>query len=322
MPKTCDACQKTYSNAHNLRQHHERQPLCAKWLSIPNGPGLKEYIDQEFSLPVVEGESERSKLYCGVCQTQFTCSGNLNRHMKERVMCQKWAKYRELTPLTTYLLKPQGSDEHIDAANGLGITYQANGESKSLVDLGRNEEFVAPAFKLNHILWNLFLVDKELVAKPDFPAILRSENVKYMISILPVDPQERNTADGRSIDTICHQIGMDIELMEYSDHTPIEFDNRTKTEFDRVCRNIEHHRSKRENVFIFCNSGYQRSIPFLVYFFTRFHPEEAPTIERALDLILPQVAREEFAKVRPQYVESITNLLPLNYKYQNMVKAI
>lgn len=133
-----------------------------------------------------------------------------------------------------------------------------------------------------------------------------------MIAILPTNVEERRTADGKCIDDVFHQLkcgaSLHIETMEYSDHVPLEFDERTRQEFGGFCRNIEHHRSKRENVFIFCNSGYQRSIPFLVYFFTRFHPEEAPTIERALDLILPQVARDEFASIRSTYVESITTL--------------
>jgi hypothetical protein len=43
------------------------------------------------------------------------------------------------------------------------------------------------------------------------------------------------------------------------------------------------------NVLVFCNNGYQRSIPFLVYYLTNYHSDEVPSIEKAVELILSQL---------------------------------
>jgi hypothetical protein len=326
MPVSCEACQKTYVNAYNLRQHHERQPLCARWIGESNDK-LKDYIDKEFSLPTTDGEkdNERSKLYCGVCQTLFTSAGNLNRHIKDNVICQKWLRYNGLQPLCTYINdKPRIYSDYMkasafssnDAVEDLK-GYPATGES---TEETVNSTFEAPAYKLIHVLWNLFLVDKEFVARPNFAEVLEAENVKLMIAILPKNKDDRRTSDGSSIDDVLNQLkcgcGLTIEELEYEHGhtnredllTPLYRGGKkigTEHKWNSICRRIEDHRSRRENVFVFCNSGHQRSVPFLVHFFTEFHKEEAPTVERAVDLILPSIDRENYANVRQSYIDNL-----------------
>lgn len=65
----------------------------------------------------------------------------------------------------------------------------------------------------------------------------------------------------------------------------------------------------RGSVLVFCNSGYQRSIPFLSYYLTSRHAEEAPTVARAVDLILPQVDREGYSASRAGWISSVSQVL-------------
>jgi hypothetical protein len=65
----------------------------------------------------------------------------------------------------------------------------------------------------------------------------------------------------------------------------------------------------RGSVLVFCNSGYQRSIPFLTYYLTTRHPTEAPTVAHAIDLILPQVDREGYAASRTDWISNVERLM-------------
>ena len=60
---------------------------------------------------------------------------------------------------------------------------------------------------------------------------------------------------------------------------------------------------------MYCNSGYQRSIPFLCYYLLKYHSNEAPNIEKAIELILPQIDRANYAQTKEKYIESMTTLL-------------
>lgn len=264
---SCDACSKSYSSKYNLSKHHKRQPLCVEWIKLQ--PGIKDYIDDKFQLPLEDSPDKETK--CGICNMTFANVGNLNRHLDTSTICSKWSLYRDLEPLQTYIRAPE------------------------------LEEFIAPKHKLCHIIWNLFLIDKEL---KNIPEIIAENNIKYIIGILP-DP----TIYDRIFPT-----GIDHHIMSYDDHKT----DLNLTEFDILCEKIEEYRSRRENIFICCNSGYQRSIPFLCYYLVKYHPEEVPNISKAIDLILPQVDRENYAKLKEQYVYSTELLLFRNGCMRNL----
>jgi hypothetical protein len=211
---SCDACSKSYSSKYNLAKHHKRQPLCVKWLEL--NPGIKDYIDDKFQLPI---DCINIENRCGICNTVFANLGNLNRHLDTSTICSKWTLYRDLEPLQTYLSKPE------------------------------MEEFIAPKHKLCHIIWNIFLIDKEL---KDIPEIIAENNIKYIIAILPNEHTYNASFPP----------GIDHHIMKYSDHTT----KLNIEEFNEQCMKIEDYRSRRENIFVCCNSGYQRSIPFLCYY--------------------------------------------------------
>jgi hypothetical protein len=79
--------------------------------------------------------------------------------------------------------------------------------------------------------------------------------------------------------------------------------------YDKQCERIEQLRSRRKNVFVFCNSGFQRSLPFLVHYLTAHHADEIPNIERAIDTILPQVDKQAYATAKQEYVDLVKKLL-------------
>ena len=256
----CAACNKWYSSIYNLQKHYKRQPLCSEWIEL--NPGIKDYVDDKFQLPCSDSDAKDLERKCFICNTKFSNVGNLNRHLDSSLICSKWSMYKELKPLETYI--------------------------------SRHEEFVAPAYSLCHIIWNLFVIDKEFAALPNFPEILAENNVKYIVAILP------------DVDAYKIAIDVDHHVLLYRDHEA----TLDVIEFDKQCHKIEEYRKERGNIFIYCNSGYQRSIPFLCYYLLHFHPNEAPSIEKAIDLILPQVDRENYAKTRGSYIENMKVLFP------------
>jgi hypothetical protein len=159
---------------------------------------------------------------------------------------------------------------------------------------------------LVHIIWNLMLTDKQFMtgSTETTQSVLDSNNIQHIIAILP----DQDIYNGVSVDTP-HSI------MLYQEHNE-EID---AIQFDEQCILIDDYRGResRGNVLIFCNSGYQRSIPFLVYFLMKYHNSEAPTVSRAIDLILPQVDRIGYSENRDGYITSVTRLLQNSLNSRN-----
>ena len=256
MTFSCDACSKSYSSKYNLSKHHKRQPLCVDWIKLQ--PGIKDYIDDKFQLPIDDDHETR----CGICNVNFANTGNLNRHLDTSTICSKWSMYRDLEPLHTFIKKPQ------------------------------LEEFIAPKHGSCHIIENVFLIDKEL---KDIENVIIENNVKYIIVILP----DQATFDAT------FPPGIDHHVMLYDGHTT----KLNVSEFNNQCKKIEEYRAQHANILVCCNSGYQRSIPFLCYYLIKYHSDKVPTIAKAIDMILPQVDRHNYAALKEQYVMSTEMLL-------------
>jgi hypothetical protein len=266
----CEACNKFYSSIYNLKKHHIRQPLCNDWIKLK--PGIKDYIDDKFQLPCNDIELEEQKTKCFICNTVFSNVGNLNKHLDNSLICSKWSMYKDLNPLETYI-KPS-----------------------NIINQNINEEFIAPKYSLCHIIWNIFIIDKQYAALPNIDEIIKENNVKYIIAILP------NESDYK-----LKHLNIDHHIMIYNNHnTEVDIN-----EYNKQCEKIEEYRKieNRPNIFIYCNSGYQRSIPFLCYYLLKYHPNEAPNIEKAIELVLPQIDRANYAQTKEKYIDSMTTLL-------------
>lgn len=282
---TCGACNKVFSSKYSLAKHHKRQPTCTRWLDLT--PGIKDYVDYKYNLPM--SATDEGNLSCFICGTKFANLGNRNRHMEQNVMCSKWAKYKDIESLHSYA---QGTSLAKSPFTEGDICGQPVSESN-------NDVHVVPKHRLCHIIWNVFLVDKAfLVAATtadELRGILDENDVKYIVAIFP------------DADTYVGAVGVDVEhaIMTYDGHdVGLDF-----AAFDVQCAKIEEYRYRRENVFVACNSGFQRSIPFLCYYLMKTHPDEVPSIEQAIDLVLPQVDRENYAATRQAQIDGVRQLL-------------
>lgn len=266
---SCEACHKVYSTPYNLKTHWKRQPLCERWIGLKGMKGLKDFVDEKIRVLAAQNATEniQPNTTCLACNTVFANVGNLNRHLATSTICSKWDLYNDLAPVCGYI----------------GKSYQ---------------EFEAPKYSLAHIIWNVYLVDKEFIKKDDIGEILRENNVKYVIGILPADND--GVCEGGVV-----AAGVEFHAMTYDGHDM----NVDRVQFDEQCEKIEAYRQRRENVFLFCNNGYQRSLPFLTYYLCYHHADEIPTIEMAIDTILPQVDKANYSKVRGEYIESMRALL-------------
>lgn len=137
--------------------------------------------------------------------------------------------------------------------------------------------------------------DKQMAMLPNFNEIIEENNIKYIIAILP-----RTSI----YDEILGHINLPHTVMTYNGHTP-DLDEEL---FKKQCEMIESYRKERGNIFIFCNNGYQRSLPFLCWYLTKFHKDEVPSIDKAIDIILPQVDKDNYGTVRDRLIRNIKSL--------------
>lgn len=263
-------------------------------------------------------------LQCEACNKFYSSVYNLRKHLKRQPLCEEWIKLNPSLknyvddkfqlPCTDIEKEEQKTKCFIcntDFANIGNLNKHLDNSIicskwslyKDLVPLETyiksnsvNEDFIAPKYSLCHIIWNLFIIDKMYAALPNIDNILQENNVKYIIAILP-DVKDYKL----------DHLNIDHSIMLYNDHnTQLDIN-----EFDIQCKKIEDIRSQenKPNIFIYCNNGYQRSIPFLCYYLLKYHPSEAPNIDKAIDLILPQIDRGNYNKTRDNYIESVKSLL-------------
>lgn len=297
----CCACHKQYSSEYSLKKHLKRQPLCGQWLEL--SPGIKDYVDDKFMLPMTDLEKKELSHKCFICGTTFANVGNLNRHLDQSLICSKWSMYKDLTPLLDYV----GHDKHIKYAKFIKNQDKDKDKDKDQEEDQEEDQYQAsnvyerfdpPAYSICHIIWNIFLIDKELASNPNFKQIVRDNNIQYILALLP---DEAIYKEKISVDVPHH-------IMTYDGHDM----NMDIESFDAQIKVIEAYRKERANVFIFCNNGYQRSIPFLCYYLIKYHSDEVPGIEQAIDIILSQADKENYTILRSGYIERVTQLFKQN----------
>jgi hypothetical protein len=155
-----------------------------------------------------------------------------------------------------------------------------------------------PPSKVYHIIWNILLADKQFSLSPQ---TLKENKIGHILAILP---------SRKELDELMEE-EFPSTVVEYGDtHQPV-IDQEKYDELGQFIDNIARSSKGDEdrNVLVFCNNGYQRSIPFLVYYLTKFHPDECPSISKAIDLILPQVDKLNYLSLRQQTIDDITKVL-------------
>lgn len=155
-----------------------------------------------------------------------------------------------------------------------------------------------PPSKVYHIIWNILLADKQFPLTTDN---LQENKIGHIVAILPSKEEfSKLTNDAPNVTVI-----------EYGDKHEPTIDRQRFQEIghfiDDLARNAKN--ESERNVLIFCNNGYQRSIPFLVYYLTKFHPDECPSISKAIDLILPQVDKLNYLSLREKTIDNVTKII-------------
>lgn len=149
-----------------------------------------------------------------------------------------------------------------------------------------------------HIIWNVFLLEKSDVEGDDFSTMITDEHIGHVIGIIKADFVE----DFRRK---CNDVNVSHTTLVYKGNTTdIDWD-----QYDGMCELIEDKRAARSNVAVFCSSGYQRSLPLLCYYMMKTHASEVPTVDRAIDIILPQVDKHSYATSRAEYVSIVSDLI-------------
>jgi hypothetical protein len=158
----------------------------------------------------------------------------------------------------------------------------------------------SPPTSVHHIIWNVILTDK---LTPLNKELITENKVKHVLAILP------NKEDFTELNKEIPEIPFDV--MDYGNQhtTKIDFEEYKKygEKIDKIAK--ENKTGSDRNVLIFCNSGYQRSIPFIVHYLTTFHKDEIPTIEKAVDLILSNVDKENYMKTKDEVLVNMNKLL-------------
>ena len=154
-----------------------------------------------------------------------------------------------------------------------------------------------PPSKTYHIIWNLLLADKQLELTPD---MIASEKISHIFAILP------STAEFMQLNIAIPDCPFTV--LEYGDiHEPVinkELFNKCGQMIDKLAR-----KPVRENILVFCNNGYQRSIPFLAHYLTEFHRDEVKDVEKAIQIIVSQVDKPNYNNLVAPMTESVSQIL-------------
>lgn len=315
---SCPSCQKIYdiglSETHEsvLDAHYSRNQLCKKWVDLlTSNDTLAKNIQY-----LVNNKHSESENACYICNKTYSNPGNLNKHLKNNPECLKhnlWSKYSGNMPVEGY--NPETNNTKFEVPNVGGFdkhTYKHTEpqiiQNKELTqeifdDYMKNEEFNRTNFlnfydsndttfgeapdhndsKLFHIIWSLYLTDKESVKDSEaLQKEIKKNNIHYVMSITP-----------------CTTVVADVDCdnILYKGHDPVisneEFDN-----FNKFADKIDDYRMSRKNTLIYCNNGYQRSLPFICNYLISRHGDEVPNLDKALDICLSQIDAANYNNIK------------------------
>ena len=150
-------------------------------------------------------------------------------------------------------------------------TFAANRVTYA-VELSSFEPFVKKQL-FYQVFEGIYLTDK---AAPFTYADLQKEKIGHILAILPNNDE---------LTSLFEKFGVIPYTVFYygDDHTP----NISQEDFNKFANTIEGlaRQSEHTNLLVFCNNGYQRSLPFLVYYYLRMNPSHCDGIQEAIDWI-------------------------------------
>jgi len=271
----CDACEREYTSTGNLNKHLKQNNLCFEWLKQNiNETDRYKIIQNDYNITnKIEGFRE-GEFKCNQCQKCFSTQSNLNKHMIRSVICKKWNDLN---------INKQTSNNlnNINAENS--YIYENNYSS-----------FKPPTDNLIHVIWNIFLCDKYQDINKE---LIENNKIGYIISILPTKEDYKEYIEP---ELVKHS------TIEYFDNHEETIDAKLLQIYQEQCDQIEIVRKEEyRNIIIFCNNGFQRSIPFICYYLLKYHPNEYSSLVTVLNLVLSKVQNTS----TPAYIEEYTQLL-------------
>lgn len=150
-------------------------------------------------------------------------------------------------------------------------TFAANRVTYA-VELSSFEPFVKKQL-FYQVFEGIHLTDKDA---PFSYADLQQAKIGHILAILPNKDE---------LTPLLEKFGsIPYTVFYYGDtHTP----NIPQEDFNKFAKTIEGlaRQSEYTNLLVFCNNGYQRSLPFLVYYYLRMNPSPYDGIQEAIDWI-------------------------------------
>lgn len=211
---------------------------------------------------------------CLACNKTYYGNNELNIHYSRQPLCGY------------YVSNNQNLENKYD--NNEILSFKENTNNYSIFEPCKD--------KLIHIIWNLLLIDKTTDITPE---LIKNNNIGYIIAILPEEKIYQENV--KNIDIPHHTI-------EYGNSHEINITDNIKKQYEEQGKIIDKlSKGDRKNVFIFCNNGYQRSLPFICYYLIKYHPDEVPNLDKALDIILPQIDKTLYNE-KDKYLRNIQKL--------------
>ena len=346
----CIACHKIYSNRGNLNKHLRKNKLCQEWIELmkDNHKTFSHNLYERYKileLNTIQGSYKWMKdilttsnnedcadkwfnfqigrYECISCGKTFTTNSNVLRHYKKSIICQKWYKlnndeiykmrfYKHLNDSKQFINKgllkladmPIGytSEGYIKDNHIFVSTKKADIKKVECSDLCKLDftNFFPPNDNLIHIIWNIYLSDKyQKINK----ALIENNKIGYIIAILPTEEHYKNYIDPALVPYY---------TIEYNDQHKDVIDSKLLQIYQEQCDKIELVRkTEYRNIIIFCNNGYQRSIPFICYYLLKYHPDEYSSLLRVLELILSRIDNKYKKKELDEYIKLLPRLCEL-----------
>lgn len=287
MTEVCAACQKEFKD---IPAHLKRMKLCKEWTELLD---KNEFVKNDFKTQLASNiqtihnyeKPENGFIKCMSCHKTFSNIGNLHKHINRTLICQKWEDYHRV----------QTRDEFKLNTSTAHSTIIRDHSKLSIIP-------ISDPVDIFHIIWNVFLTDKESNITQEQ---MKENNIQAVIGIFP---PIINYNKFKIFEIIEESENVTFDVLKYEHTGNVEF-----TGFDDMCNKIEEYRKERKNILVLCNNGYQRSVPFLCYYMIKYHKNEIPDLDKALDIILPQVDKTNYLDSKKQFLKQLTPYFKLIY---------
>jgi flagellar biosynthesis regulator FlaF len=253
----CLGCNKWYKDDIGVLQHHNRNALCKQWTSI--------LLKDNESCQIQEMYNNEDNLVCRICKKTFSNMGNLNKHFMRNIICQKLFTHSNHLSFNGY------KDETDHRPKDEGILVQSTTPNHGGAPYVNNSALV-------HIIWNLFITDKSQLE--NLNEEIKDKKISLAIAILPSKDNINHLELSDKVETF---------IIEYGENHNMVIEDDILESYENCYERIKSLQIEGKNIMIFCNNGYQRTIPFLCNYLIKHHLDEVSDLDRALDIILSQV---------------------------------